>query len=263
MSPPLLVFKDMSRDLSENNFRAAITFNVEEVHASQITLAQEAKWTNQLLREQAVIINMLSSKVNVLSGLLGVPSPDLDVPTLCQAVSILTQQVSSLGNHMGISLAQSQTQETREQEERLLRAEIQDLRRHTERVEANTTRIQQDMKFYQHTATMTNNKIRNLEMVLEAELDRIIEGTVRREVLVQLRQVESLLMHVQHFLDKILPTMASNQGTVFINESMASLFDQANQQAHPPTQGLEPMSVSELLELASAILIQFHLLWNG
>ncbi|KAL7576807.1 hypothetical protein ACA910_013825 [Epithemia clementina (nom. ined.)] len=104
MSPPLMVLKDMGVDASSDEFRAAASFNIEELHTSQLFLSQELQRNLQATSEQSHLLRDVTDKVNVIAGLMGVPMDTVEVPTVWQAITLISDHLCKVTTHLGTTI---------------------------------------------------------------------------------------------------------------------------------------------------------------
>ncbi|KAL7556683.1 hypothetical protein ACA910_009650 [Epithemia clementina (nom. ined.)] len=123
-SPPLMVLKDKSTDMSNTDFCLAASFNIKELHNAQISLCQELFRIMTASQKHLELVAALTDNVNVLAGLVGVPDSNTEVPSVWQAITGLKNQMSILATHMGATVHGLQAATTAEVYSPLLEAEI-------------------------------------------------------------------------------------------------------------------------------------------
>ncbi|KAL7569464.1 hypothetical protein ACA910_009647 [Epithemia clementina (nom. ined.)] len=225
-SPPLMVPKDMGSNMSDTNFRLAASFNIKELHNAQISLRQELFRSMTASQRQLEFVAALTDKVIVLAGLVGVPDSNTEVPSVWQAITGLKNQMSHLATHVGATVHGLQAATTAKVNGPLLEAEIRDVRKHLEHIEAMVGKMRTNVKRSQDIATSAD--LRTLD------LERTIAEGARCKLFLHLHKMEPLLMRTQHFLDRVLPWFLATapSGKVQVNRMAYDPFGDGRKGDH-------------------------------
>ncbi|KAL7574878.1 hypothetical protein ACA910_010712 [Epithemia clementina (nom. ined.)] len=128
LSPPLMVLKDMGVDGSDSEFRAAASFNIKELHTTQVAFRQELFNQGTMICQQVGIMTALAEKDNVVAGLVGTPDPYIKAPSVWHVITRVHDGLRDLSTQTGGLFLKMKTQSQAGGLDNLLQAELQDVR---------------------------------------------------------------------------------------------------------------------------------------